>query len=264
MKISHETLFVGLTDPVEKEKLFTKQIEYNLELGIFCDPVVLSGPWQRIVAMAKKVFKKYPVKRHLHGPFWGLQYDAKDPDIRAVCKQKIERVIQIAGMLNAEHVVVHSTFNPLDPDKGYAEEWLKRSTEFWKSLVPLARKKNCMLVIENIFDETPENILKLIAEVDSPFFKGCLDIGHANLFGKISIADWLEGYKKELFHLHLHDNFGKTDDHLAIGTGTCDFDSFFKALEQIRHIPACTIEVINEEEFLKSLAYLKERNLLEE
>ncbi len=264
MKLTRDTLFVGVTDPAEKQKIFSKKIEYNLELGHFCAPATLNGAWKQVVSQMKRVFKKYPVQRHLHGPFHGLQYDSKDAEITAVCKKKIERVLNIAGMLDAGHVVVHSSFNPLDPHPRAAEMWLERSTVFWKSLVPIAKRNNCMMVIENIFDQTPENIIKLINAVDSPHFKGCLDVGHANIFGTIPIEEWVDEYKKELFHLHLHDNFGKTDDHLALGSGTVAFDKFFEALDKVRHVPACTLEVLNEDELAKSLSFLKEKGLLDE
>jgi sugar phosphate isomerase/epimerase len=263
MKLSPDTIFVGLTDPAVKHTLYTDKIESNIEVGNFCVPSIINGAWKHTAVQIKKNLKKTPFKCHLHGPFFGLQYDCKDAEIRAVCKKKYERALRVAGMLNAEHVVVHSTFNPLDPHPRAAQVWLKQSADFWKSLIPSARKNNCMLVIENIFDRTPENIIKLINEVDSPYFKGCLDVGHANIFGTISITEWLDAYKKELFHLHLHDNFGKTDDHLAIGSGTVPYDEFFAGLEKVRHVPACTIEVLNADELSKSMDYLRRKDLLE-
>ena len=257
MELTKDTLFVGFTDPVMKKNFFSDPIEYNVELGLFCSPDILNGPWRRTVSNVKKVFQKYPVKRHLHGPFYGLQYDCKDPEITFLAKKKIERVLTIAGKLQAEHIVVHSTFDPLNPDPRYREMWLERSTDFWKSLIPIAQKNNSMVVIENIYDKTPENLIALINAVDSPFFKGCLDVGHANIFGTISLVDWLEDFKKELFHLHLHDNMGATDDHLGLGEGNIDFNSFFSALGNIRHLPACTLEVLDKEQLEKSIAFLK-------
>lgn len=263
MKLTRDTIFMGLTDRNEKDKLFTRELEYNVELGLFCLPSVLNGPWRSVASQVKKVFKAYPVKRHLHGPFYGLQYDCKDPEVSALAEKKIKRVISAARMVGAEHVVVHSTYDPLNPDPQYKEQWLRRSIAFWKKIVPFAQKKNCMLVIENIYDERPDDLVEIINQVDSPFFKGCFDIGHANIFGKVSVEEWVEGYKKDLFHLHLHDNSGTMDEHLALGSGTVDFRSFFNVLERVRHVPACTIEVLNEDEFNKSITYLKANNLLD-
>jgi sugar phosphate isomerase/epimerase len=263
MKLTRDTIFMGLTDRNEKDKLFSRALEYNVELGLFCLPAILNGPWRAVASQIKKVFKTYPVKRHLHGPFYGLEYACKDPEVNALAAKKIKRVITAAGILGAEHVVVHSTYDPLNPDQHYKDEWMQRSVAFWQQIVPFAQKKNCMLVIENIYDETPDTIVEIINQVDSPFFKGCLDVGHANIFGTISLEEWVERFKKDLFHLHLHDNSGKTDEHLALGSGTVDFPAFFNALERVRHVPACTIEVLNEDEFNKSIEFLKSHNLLE-
>ena len=69
-------------------------------------------------------------------------------------------------------------------------------------------------------DETPDMLKKLVRAVNSPYFKICLDVGHAYIFGKISLEDWVKRLGKDLAHVHLHDNAKVFDEHLGLGRGT--------------------------------------------
>ncbi|MHC1565516.1 MAG: TIM barrel protein, partial [Candidatus Syntropharchaeales archaeon] len=51
-----------------------------------------------------------------------------------------------------------------------------------------------------------------------------LDVGHANTAGVLD-----EFLTCDINHIHLHDNNGGTDEHLAIGEGTIDFKEVARA-----------------------------------
>jgi sugar phosphate isomerase/epimerase len=55
-----------------------------------------------------------------------------------------------------------------------------------------------------------------------------LDCGHAQINGNLK-AFLAVG---EFSHVHLHDNGGTSDDHLACGAGTIDFENLWKQLPQ--------------------------------
>ncbi len=263
MKLTEDNIFISITDPSMKKDFFSKKIDRNFEVALFALPRFIGADWRVYASKVKKVFKRYPVKRHIHGPFYDLAYESKDEDIVKISRKKISRGLEIAGILGAEHMVVHSTFNPLNPDPKYKSYWLEKSAVFWRGMVSLAKKNKCMIVIENIFDPSPDMIKKLIREVDSPFFKACLDIGHANIFSDIPVEEWVRGLKKDMYHIHIHDNDGKVDYHWGIGKGNINFDGFFEELGRIRHIPAFTIEVKTLKDVEASLKYLRKNNLAE-
>lgn len=54
-----------------------------------------------------------------------------------------------------------------------------------------------------------------------------IDFGHANTMGKVN--DFIK-VLKSASHVHIHDNHGKSDEHLAIGEGTIDWNKVSKAL----------------------------------
>ena len=78
---------------------------------------------------------------------------------------------------------------------------------------------------------------------------------HFNLFSKIPLDEWLGQLKPYIFELHLHDNNKTSDDHLAIGDGTFDFDTLFLALKDKNLI--YTIEAHTPEDVLKSMQRLE-------
>jgi sugar phosphate isomerase/epimerase len=57
-----------------------------------------------------------------------------------------------------------------------------------------------------------------------------LDTGHANLTGEVD--GFLKGFPNKLVHVHAHDNLGKTDQHLGIGYGHVDWESFGKLFKK--------------------------------
>jgi len=61
-----------------------------------------------------------------------------------------------------------------------------------------------------------------------------------------------------LGELHLHDNCGKQDEHLAMGKGNIDFQRIFKHLKDRRKdLPTITLEPHKEEDLWLSLEYLE-------
>jgi sugar phosphate isomerase/epimerase len=59
----------------------------------------------------------------------------------------------------------------------------------------------------------------------------CLDVGHAHLTGDIGEA--IEAVSGHLLTTHLHDNAGRTDDHLVPFRGTIDWDLAMMELQKI-------------------------------
>ena len=261
MRLNKENFFISFVDESMKNYFFEKPIIYNVELLLFCLPEILSGPWKTIVRKVKTVFKKYPVRRHLHGPFMDLAYHSRDQEVRALAKKKIELGLAIAGEIGAEHIVFHSTFNPLIVDVRYPTVWHRRVVQFWKDLIPVARRNGCIIVIENIFDTHPRFLKNVIKEVNSPYFKACLDVGHAHIFSHIPLEEWIAALKHDLVHIHLHDNHKIFDEHLGLGKGTIDFKRLFTVIDKAKITPSCTLEVKNEREMNASIRYLKKNKL---
>jgi len=73
-----------------------------------------------------------------------------------------------------------------------------------------------------------------------------LDTGHANIGGRRSL-DFIEKFGSRIGHLHISDNLGKRDDHLAIGSGVIDFLKIIGALKQCGYDDTATLEIFSDD-----------------
>ena len=81
-----------------------------------------------------------------------------------------------------------------------------------------------------------------------------LDIGHAN--HARYPAD--EMYFDSIKHIHIHDNFGDEDAHLALGEGSIDLNHIVNTLEKNNYDGIYIIEVNDYDSIKKSYEFMKE------
>ena len=85
-------------------------------------------------------------------------------------------------------------------------------TAFAADVIKLAQDNNVTLSLETGNLAT----VKAVGEkYDSLCY--CLDIGYANLDPKFSFKQYIDELAPRINHLHLSDNYGRTDDHLTPG-----------------------------------------------
>jgi sugar phosphate isomerase/epimerase len=63
-----------------------------------------------------------------------------------------------------------------------------------------------------------------------------------NAFSDTTMQHWLKDLGTFVKEVHLHDNDGTRDDHLAIGAGNIDFEPLFEYMEVNRLRPIFTLE----------------------
>ena len=114
-----------------------------------------------------------------------------------------------------------------------------------------------MIVMENVFDRIPEPMVEVVERVDRPDFRLCLDIGHAHCYSDISVLDWAKSFGSYVSHVHVHDNMGDRDSHIALGEGTIPYEEVLGLLKQNNPQMDCTIECSSLEKVKKSYACLK-------
>ncbi|MEW6381511.1 MAG: sugar phosphate isomerase/epimerase family protein [bacterium] len=191
----------------------------------------------------------------IHGPFLDLDPGSSDSRIRMVSRERYQQLLALIPPLAPRIVVFHADFDPLFYGDR-AEIWLKRSIETWLSVAEAAKKAGTRIALENVLEKTPQIIQELIQKVDSPSLGMCLDIGHAHIFSPVPLPDWVSSLGSRIFELHLHDNHGQEDEHLALGEGTIDVQGVLKAIQHEGIFPALTIEALNEEHVMLSLQRL--------
>lgn len=198
----------------------------------------------------------------IHAPFMDLSPGAVDAQVREVTLRRFNQVLDVASILSPAVVVFHSGFEKWK----YALNislWLEKSMTVWPGIVERAAAQGAKVAIENVFEDTPENLRLLAERIDSPWFGLCFDSGHFNLFSRVSLDEWIGQTGRYIAELHLHDNDGSRDAHLPPGEGTFDFGSLFDLLRG-RSDLVFTVEAHSEAEVLKSFAALKKLLTIQE
>ncbi len=165
----------------------------------------------------------------IHAPF-GLMLSSTNPIIKKAMDFSFVDLCNKAKQLKAKYIVLHPGLTEQTSfDRTYP--FFSKSLEtFYK----IAKEKQIDLLIENmdksqiLLWKKEEEILKTIDEY--PYVKINYDVGHAN-----TIADPIALYEKiekNVVALHLHDNHGNKDEHLALGEGNIDWKNLFKKLEK--------------------------------
>ena len=196
------------------------------------------------------------VRPTVHAPFFDLNPGALDPLIRKVTNRRLSQALAVAEHLNAHLMVIHPGVDKWRYP-GLEQTWLSLAMDSFTPLIELAMNSNCRLAIENIYEETPVTLVQLVEGLNSSWFGHCFDVGHWFLFGKLPMADWLELIGPRLFHLHMHDNHGQSDEHLPVGEGDIDFGPLLWKLHQVSPRPSITLEAHNADHLLRSLNQIK-------
>lgn len=211
--------------------------------------------WEELASHAS-VLHKAGLVTTIHAPFMDLNPGAIDSSIREATRRRIQQVMQAAELLRPKVIVVHPGFDDLH----YGDNslvWLKNSVEFWREFVPRARELGTILAVENIFEKEPSTIKALLDEVDDPCFRHCFDVGHWNMFTTVTLEEWFQELGSYIAESHIHDNNGKSDEHLPLGEGIIDFARFFPLLTRYSPEAIWTIEAHSAERLQRALANIQ-------
>jgi len=177
----------------------------------------------------------------LHAPFYDFNPGSPKRRLRKSSHKIADQSLQLAEKLGAKRIVFHPGL-PSGSDTHVQQLWLKNSLEFWPEYLERAAKFNCILCIENIYEGAPELFIELLSTINSPHMGHVFDIGHWNIFSTRKLIDWLDITAPYLKHLHLHDNHGEHDEHLAVGQGYVPFSVLFTWLKGRKDLPTMTLE----------------------
>lgn len=176
-----------------------------------------------------------PITESLVGDRWGqaLTIASTDADARAHAVSESMAALQVARRLPFDALVLHlglpRTQQPLPSDNN--RDAARRSIdELQRAAVPL----NVRVAVEVIPNDlsTPESLVYLIEEVLEETGAGiCLDFGHAHMDG--DVVDAIETVSEHLIATHVHDNRGRTDDHLVPFDGTIDWPSVLTTIQKV-------------------------------
>lgn len=138
------------------------------------------------------------------------------------------------------------------------DAWLEHSLETWSGFAAALYERGCRLMLENVYEERPEEIAALLEPLTGFQVGFCLDSGHQHAFSATPLSHWLDVLGEAVGQLHLHDNRGRRDEHIALGQGKIDFPLLLRRLRRIHATPPIvTLEPHQEDSLQPSLDYLE-------
>jgi len=170
----------------------------------------------------------------VHAPYMDLSPGAVDADVRRLTEEKLRKTVDLSLALGAKGIVCHGGYDKWRFD-GHEDWWLESSVETWSAVLKNAGE-DLPVIIENIFEETPATLIALFDNFKNGNLWFCFDTGHFNLFTSVPLQEWLGPLKQRLKEFHIHDNHGRSDEHLPVGQGTFPFRElrhFMKSLHGV-------------------------------
>jgi sugar phosphate isomerase/epimerase len=209
-----------------------KELNVGIELQSYgLKGVDSSAAWEEKIKKHKKIIENFSGRISIHGPFIGIRYTYNDYLLKEAVKKRMQMTYEMAKELKPEVLVFHSGIDGEIKKWNLEDFWLEKTTNFWKEEIKKYEIERIKIVIENTVEESPDILIKLCNAVNSDSFALCMDTGHMNVFSKLSPSDWVKKSGKRLQYVHLHDNNGENDQHLPVGKGNIDFDSFFNSIK---------------------------------
>ncbi len=197
-----------------------------------------------------------------HAPFVDLRPGALDDKLRQASLDRIRQAVDLAPLFRPLKIVCHACFDEryyVDCD----DLWLSQSEKTWRNIIDAASEAKAMVVLENVYEKDPVLLARLVDALGAQSVGLCFDTGHFNAFAGISLDAWLADAGGLIRHLHLHDNFGKRDEHLPIGAGTFPFVRLFEYLQKAGIRPTLTLEAHRREHLWQSVDKIRQWSLLE-
>lgn len=224
----------------------------------------IMAPFEYAVEAGFEAFEWFPDKKD-----WGAGFNASDID------RDLRRFIRDRSLENALSLSVHvdCAFNPLYQhthnlfyescdlaiDIGakiinthlFIEQGVPRYFDRLLPIIAKTHEAGLKLSIENTPETTPQDFNALFRLLKDNTINGldssaitthvgmCLDVGHANLCYTTN-NDFL-GFINQLdsdlpiIHIHLHENYGDNDSHLAIFTGPAGLNPH-GIIEVLKHL----------------------------
>jgi sugar phosphate isomerase/epimerase len=238
-----------------KEKYLPVVIENRMNPEIGIDGTIIDVHSKRDFLEMASILQQEGLSITLHGPFHDLVPGGIDKKILKATRERLRQAFDIIPLFEPLSIVCHTGYDR----KRYHEvedEWMDTALETWEPLVKDLQGTRTTLMLENVYEKTPTLLFRLLSGLNREKVGFCFDAGHMNAFSETDMEGWLTPLKPFLKQVHLHDNDGTFDAHLAIGAGKIDFEALFTYLGENHLKPIVTLEAHEEEWIWQSLDVL--------
>ncbi|MFH1095639.1 MAG: sugar phosphate isomerase/epimerase [Candidatus Micrarchaeota archaeon] len=173
--------------------------------------------------------------------------------IQRAMEMEFSHAFRSAALLGAKKVTIHT--ETLSPSVQGRKMHVQNTIAGIKRIDKLARDFGLELHVENLDAKSfsIKEFHQLFSEVDCAM---TLDIGHASTARGEGFENFYKAFAPRIKHVHLHDNYCQTDDHLPLGAGKMDIEEIVKSLKT-KYDGTITLEVHSSDRHY--LEYSRER-----
>jgi sugar phosphate isomerase/epimerase len=247
-----------------------EEIEKIGKLGFDFAEISIEGPkafpenLRRNKAKILQALKKYRMFIVGHTMWWndmGSPYE----HVRQGWVRESEKAIDIASELGIKLVNFHFDSVPsmLMKESRTRKKILDNYVKSLNELVAYGKGRGVGVMLENgASSKDFSDVATYRYVVDKVKGLGVhLDVGHAFIHGGMkNVLKFISTFKKRIVHVHIHDNYGKRDDHLPLGVARIEYESVIKALKKIGYRNTITFEVFTRDRDLAAYSMKKFRD----
>lgn len=162
----------------------------------------------------------------VHGP----NLPTLDADVTETAAS-LRRYARYCVALGVGVMVVHPTSHSHPHVCTHVPKLFERDVELSRVISDELGDSGVRLAIENLPTYGLRYLAELMGRLDDRDNIGvCFDTGHWNVRPEYSLTDAMGMLRERIVHLHLNDNHGLCDEHLAPGTGTFPWGVFIGGL----------------------------------
>ncbi len=227
--------------------------------GLKLSYVELSAPVKENLRTIKHTLHAYSIDPiQIHAPS-SPQHDVANFEeaARKAAIKKHKKSLKQAATLGVTYYVIHpggliygkwdekQKIGRMPHGSRFLDRIRKLNIASLTELAHFAEKLGVKVALENgsDLDISSSEVLWMVRRIDLENLGICFDTGHANIFAKTPPAKALLEIGRWVWALHLNDNSGKSDSHLAPGRGNIEWADILKTIELISYKGSLNLEL---------------------
>lgn len=185
----------------------------------------------------------------VHAPIYGVNLASPIRSLAAASLGEVVQTVDLAAEVGSPLVVIHpghvdEDHLALDGERDLA--W-RRFLFAIEVILARTRRHGVRLAVENKQRGRGWDMVHTLDDharvLDGfPEIGACLDFGHLHTVDG-DLAAYVTALGERLVHVHLHDNHGERDEHLALGRGTIPWRDALTALEERGYAGPIVLEI---------------------
>ena len=206
----------------------------------------------------RRVLDETGLEGSLHAPFSGLNPGSLNADIWNATVSQLTACIEAVPEIS-DRIVLHPGYLEPNARETSSASWQKHKEAVIR-LGEVAERCGVTACLENMPDLEDfycRDPYELEGFTDGvPGIRMTFDLGHANTNGNLD--SFCQVVLPKAYHLHIHDNFGKYDEHLPLRKGSIPWDKIMPKIVRSYQGEIIVVEGRNPAEGKVSLEFLRE------